>query len=189
MTLAHVFRPATRNHSIVYDGALIVGGSLFIALAAQVTVLLPFSPVPVTGQTFAVLLIGLLYGSRRGLATVAAYLTEGLAGLPVFAGATGGFVHLVGPTGGYLLGFAVAAYAVGLLAERGWTVGVFRAALAMTLGNVVIYSLGAAWLAVFAGVQAALAAGVLPFLVGDVTKIVLGATLLPLITAVVRKYS
>ena len=100
--------------------ALILGGSLLIALSAQLQFVLPFSPVPITGQTFTVLLLGALYGSKRGPATVVTYLALGVMGLPVFAGGTFGVARLVGPTAGYLVGFLVAAFVVGLLSERGW---------------------------------------------------------------------
>ncbi len=120
-TFAEVLRPQ-RAASWTYDAMLVVLGSVLIAASAQLAVVLPpyISPVPITGQTFAVLLLGALYGSKRGAATVLAYLAEGLAGLPVFAGGAGGLQHLLGPTGGYLLGFIAAAFVVGLLAERQW---------------------------------------------------------------------
>jgi biotin transport system substrate-specific component len=105
---------------LLYDAVLVVTGSVFIALLAQVAIPLPFSPVPITGQTFAVLLVGVLLGSRRGGLGVLLYLLEGAAGLPFFAGGTAGLARLAGPTGGYLVGFVVAAIVVGLLAERGW---------------------------------------------------------------------
>ncbi len=161
------------------DGALVVGASLLIALSAQVVVPLPYSPVPVTGQTFAVLLAGALLGSRRGLLAVAAYLAQGAAGLPVFAGGTGGAFHFLGPTGGYLLGFLPAAWLVGRLAEAGWDRRLWSAAAAMAAGNMLILACGAAWLLPFAGADGAVAAGILPFLPGDLLKVALAAALLP----------
>lgn len=180
MVYADLLRPTMRRTAYLYDAALVLGGSLFIALSAQIAIPLPFSPVPVTGQTLAVLLAGALLGSRRGALAVVAYIAEGLAGLPVFAGGAAGVTRLLGPTGGYLVGFVAAAFLVGLLAERGWDRRFGTTVAAMTLGNVVIYAIGAAWLAVFVGGLAqAWTLGVAPFLLGDVLKIILAAILLP----------
>jgi len=159
--------------------AVTLGGSLLILLAAQIRVLLPFSPVPVTGQTFAVLLLGALYGSRRGPATVATYITLGLLGLPVFAGGAAGMARLLGPTGGYLIGFVLAAWVVGMLSERGWDRKPSTTAASMIIGNVVIYIAGITWLSRFVGWEAVLGSGVLPFLAGDALKIALATVLLP----------
>ncbi len=159
--------------------ALILGGSLLLALSAQLQLPLPFSPVPVTGQTFAVLLLGALYGSRRGAVTVATYLAAGAAGLPVFAGGGFGVARLVGPTAGYLVGFVAAAFAVGALSERGWDRKPLTAAAGMALGNLIIYAAGVLWLSRFVGWGGVLEGGVLPFLVGDAFKIALAAALLP----------
>jgi len=178
-TYVDVFRPLTRRHAIAYDAALVLGGSLFVALAAQVTIRLPFSPVPITGQTLAVLLVGALLGSRRGAWSLLAYLLEGLAGLPVFAGGASGPAYALGPTGGYLIGFVIAAFVVGWLAERGWDRRLGSTALAMVAGNVAIYACGLGWLSLFVGRQA-LALGLIPFLAGDVVKLVLATTIVPL---------
>ena len=161
------------------ESALIVAGCLLIALAAHLQVLLPFSPVPVTGQTFAVLFLGALYGSRRGPATVVTYLMLGAMGLPVFAGGMAGLARFVGPTAGYLLGFVVAAFAVGLLSERGWDRKPWATAASMIIGNGIIYAFGVAWLWRFVGWEAVLNAGVVPFLPGDALKIALATILLP----------
>ena len=161
------------------ESALIVAGCLLIALAAYVQILLPFSPVPVTGQTFAILLLGALYGSRRGPATVVAYLMLGAMGLPVFAGGMAGLARFVGPTAGYLLGFVVAAFVVGSLSERGWDRKPWTTAASMIIGNGIIYALGVAWLWRFVGWEAVLNAGVVPFLPGDALKIALATILLP----------
>ena len=183
-TYADLFRPAwarTQPHAwsaLAYDASLIAGGSLFVALAAQVTIRLPFSPVPLTGQTLAVLLVGALLGSRRGALSLLAYLFEGLAGLPVFAAGASGLAYVMGPTGGYLAGFVVAAFVVGWLAERGWDRHVITAALAMVVGNVTIYACGLAWLSVYVGRQAP-ALGLAPFVAGDTLKLVLAALLMP----------
>jgi biotin transport system substrate-specific component len=135
-------------------------------------------------QTFVVLTLGVAYGWRLGGATVLLYLAAGAIGLPVFAGTWsegGGMVHLVaGPTAGYLVGFAIAAAAVGRLAERGWDRSPVTAAAAMVVGNLVIYGLGVAWLGTLIGYGPALEHGLLPFLFGDAVKVALGAALLPL---------
>lgn len=180
MVYADILRPTVRRSALLYDAALVLAGSLLIALSAQIAIPLPFSPVPVTGQTMAVLLVGALLGRRRGSLAVLVYIAEGIAGLPVFAGGAAGPARLLGPTGGYLVGFVAAAYLVGLLAERGWDRRVSTTAAAMALGNLVIYTVGVLWLTVFVGsLSAALAAGVLPFIPGDLVKIAAAALLLP----------
>jgi biotin transport system substrate-specific component len=162
--------------------ALVVGFSLLVALAAQAVIPLPFTPVPVTGQTFAVLLAGALLGSRLGPAAVALYLFEGAIGLPFFKGGAAGAHYLfLAPTAGYLFAFPLAAFVTGRLAERGWDRGVPTAAAAMALGSLVILAGGWAWLALSTGSPAgAFRLGVAPFLVGDLIKIALAAAALPL---------
>jgi biotin transport system substrate-specific component len=178
-TYADILRPSVKKYALLYDIVLVIGGSLFVALGAQVAVHLPFSPVPITGQTLAVLLVGMLLGSRRGSLSLLTYLAEGLAGLPVFAGGTAGLARLLGPTGGYLVGFVAAAYVTGLLAERGWDRRVVTTILAMFLGNIAIYAVGVLWLAAFVGIGRALPLGLYPFIPGDLLKLVLAAILLP----------
>jgi biotin transport system substrate-specific component len=178
MTYADVFRPAERQRGLVYDVALVLVGSLLIALSAQVSI--PLQPVPLSGQTFGVLLIGALLGSRRGFAAVLAYLAQGAVGLPVFAGGAAGAAVLAGPTGGYLIGFAAAAFVVGWLAERGWDRRVVLTIAMMILGNLVIYAFGVTRLAMIVGsFETAVTAGLIPFLVGDLLKIGLATALLP----------
>lgn len=179
MNYADVLRPTAQRSALMYDGALILAGSLFIALSAQIAIYLPFSPVPVTGQTLAVLLVGALFGSKRGTATVLAYLAEGASGMPVFANGQTGPHYMTGYTGGYLAGFVIAAFAVGWLAERGWDRHMITTALAMVIGNGLIYVCGVYWLSTFLGLEGALSAGVEPFIVGDVVKIILAMLLLP----------
>lgn len=155
--------------------------SLVIAGVAQVAIPLPFSPVPLTGQTFGVLLIGMALGSRRGAVAVALYLLEGALGLPVFAGGTAGLVKVLGPTGGYLMAFPLAAFVAGLLAERGWDQKPGTTVVGMLLASAVIFILGALWLARFVGgIGPAVVQGVLPFLPGDLIKAGLAAGLLPM---------
>lgn len=170
------------------SAALVVGFSLLTALAAQLVVPLPWTPVPLTGQTFAVLLTGALLGSRMGALTMLVYLAEGAAGLPFFRGGAGGAQHLLGPTAGYLFAFPVAAFVTGYLAERGWDRRFVTAAAAMALGSLVILACGWAWLSLFYRTASdAFAAGVLPFLVGDVIKIALAALALPAGWALLRR--
>ena len=152
---------------------LVLGGSIFLALVAQLSV--PMIPVPITGQTFGILVLGLLYGSRLGALTVLAYLAEGAAGLPVFANGAGGVAVLVGPTAGYLWGFVVAAFAVGWLAERGWDRKVWMTAVAMLIGNIILYVPGLIWLrvALIPDWVATFQGGLIPFIPGDLLKLVL----------------
>lgn len=165
---------------------LVLAGSMLLALSAQFAFRIPISPVPVTGQTLVVLLIGMAYGSRLGAATVLAYLVEGGMGLPVFANGTGGWLVIMGPTGGYLIGFVMAAFALGRLAERGMGRGPMSTALAMVIGTMIIYAFGVVWLGQFIGFDKAIAAGVMPFLYGDVLKLTVAAGLMPLAWRAVR---
>jgi len=167
-----------RGRSLWTDAALVVGFSVFVALTARVQI--PLWPVPFTLQTLGVLLAGAALGSRRGGLALLLYLAEGAAGLPVFAGPPYGVARFAGPTGGYLLGFVVAAALVGWLAERGWDRRVWTAAAAMVLGNLVIYAFGVSWLAVALGdVAAAISKGLLLFIPGDLAKIAVAALVLP----------
>lgn len=156
---------------------LIVAGTALMAVSAKIQV--PMWPVPMTMQTFAVLVIGMAYGWRLGGLTLLAYLAEGAVGLPVFAGGAG-VAYMAGPTGGYLAGFVVAATLVGWLGTRGWDRNVAGTLAAMTLGTAVIFGLGVAWLSMLIGFDKAVAAGLVPFLVGAAFKIALAAAVLPL---------
>lgn len=166
--------------------ALVVLGAGLIALMAQVQFPLPFSPVPVTGQTFAVLLVGASLGARLGATSVGLYLVGGVAGLPVFTGGTAGLARLSGPTGGYLIGFIAAAFVVGLLVERGWDRRIWTAAIAMLVGEVVIYVFGLGWLSRFPLTVGVMEAGLLPFIAGDLYKLGLAAVALPAARRLVR---
>lgn len=167
--------PATTR--VLRAVVLAVLGSLLVAVSAKIQV--PMWPVPMTMQTFAVLVIGMSFGLRLGSATLLLYLAEGAAGLPVFASG-GGLAYLAGPTGGYLVGFLIAAAWVGWLAEKGWDRNVVLTLIAMALGTAVIFGLGVTWLAVFLGdVDKAVASGLTPFLIGAAVKIALAAALLP----------
>lgn len=161
--------------------ALIVLGALLIYLTARVAFPVPGSPVPVTGQTFGVLLVGGALGLRRGIASVALYVAIGLIGVPFFAEGKGGVQVIAGATGGYIVGFVVAAALVGRLAELGWDRRIVGAIGAMALGNVVIYLLGVPWLMYVTGNDLAwgIANGLTPFLAGDALKLLLAAGAFP----------
>jgi len=158
--------------------AALLGGAALTALCAQVQI--PFYPVPFTLQTLAVLAVSLALGSRLAVAAQATYLLAGAAGLPVFAGFSGGAARLAGPTGGYLLGFLLAAWIVGSLADRGWDRTVGRAFVACLLGTMAIYSVGASVLSLYVGWTAAWMQGVVPFVIADALKALAAATSLPL---------
>lgn len=155
----------------------VLAGTLALALASRISV--PMVPVPITMQTFAVTMIGALYGWRLGTLTVLAWLAEGMAGLPVLAGGAGGIAHFAGPTAGYLVSFPLMAAMVGWLAERGWTgrrlVQSFAAHFA---ANIFCLALGGAWLATLIGLEKAMMLGVVPFVLGALLKSALAATLL-----------
>ena len=163
--------------SLATNIALVFGGAALTALAAQIQI--PMWPVPMTMQTFAVLLVAAALGAKRGALSLTVYLAMGAAGLPVFAGAK----SLTGvlPTAGYLVGFVAAAALVGFLASRGFTKNPFKVALSFALGSVTIYAFGVSGLMIALGldVQAAITAGVIPFLIGDAVKAALAAALLP----------
>jgi len=163
----------------VRDILVITAGALFVAALSQVKIPLPFTPVPLTGQTFAVLLVGAALGAKRGFSSLGLYLVLGALGLPFFAGGQSGLTYMVGPTLGYLVGFALAAYVVGLLAERGLERSIRTSILPFLAGTAIIYICGAGWLAVLFGAEKALALGVLPFLVGDAIKLLLAGAALP----------
>src|SRR3954453_9805706 len=177
-------RPSNRVMAACADVVLVAIGVALIAASAQVTFHLPNTPVPFTGQTFAVLLVGGAYGATRGFATLAAYLVVGGLGFGVFEGGSSGWdvLRYSSVTGGYLVGMLVAATLVGWLADRGWHRKASRSLPAMVLGNVVIYVFGYFWLKHALDVTASQAwhLGVRPFLPGDAVKILLAAGLLPL---------
>lgn len=166
--------------SAVRNITLILLGSWLVAFFAQIEILLPFSPVPITGQTFAVLLVGALLGSKRGAAAMLAYIAQGAAGLPFFAGGASGFGILTGATAGYLVGFIVASYVVGLLAERGMERSFKTSFVPFLAGTVIIYLFGVTWLSlIVGGFEKAIQLGLLPFVVGDAIKLILAGIALP----------
>lgn len=165
----------------VTTGALVVSFALLTALAAQIRVPLPFTPVPITGQTLAVLLSGAALGTAAGAASQALYLIMGLF-LPFYAGGATGWAHATGSTGGFLLGFVAAAAAVGFLAERHQDRAPVSAIPAFLTGTVIIYLFGVPWLAANLGISwvEGIELGLAPFVIGDLVKAVLAGVLLPL---------
>lgn len=172
---------------LVTAAAAAVLGSALLAVSAKVQV--PFWPVPMTMQSMVVILLGMAYGSRLATATVLLYLLEGLAGLPVFAGAGAGPAYMAGPTGGYLLGFVLAAGFTGWLAERGWDRSPVKAVAALALGHALLFVPGVAWMAVLFGGEKAVALGLTPFLAATVLKTALGAAIMQAAWAVVVRRS
>jgi biotin transport system substrate-specific component len=167
---------------LLFGLAAVVIGSLLLTASARTQI--PFWPVPMTMQTLAVIVIGMTLGSRLGFIVVTAYVLEGLMGLPVFANTPArgtGLAYLMGPTGGYLVGFCVAAYVAGWLAERGFGRDLFKASLVNIIGTLIILTFGYAWLAHLIGPVKAYVAGISPFLLSSVVKIGLGAVLAVLI--------
>lgn len=165
-----------------------LAGTALLTLSAKIQV--PFWPVPMTMQTFAVLVIAMAFGPKLGTATVLLYLAEGAAGLPVFAGTPEkgiGVAYMVGPTGGYLVGFVLSAFTVGWLARRGWDRTVPLTLLAMTAGTVLIFAFGLGWLSTLIGVEKAIQFGLMPFLAGAAFKIALAAAVMPLAWKVVGR--
>jgi biotin transport system substrate-specific component len=171
-------RERSESIAIATEVVLIACGTLLLALLAQVSI--PMSPVPITGQSLGVLLLGAALGTRRSVASVLAYLGLGAVGLPVFAGGLG-VATLLGPTGGYLWSFVPAAAAVGYLCERKWDRRFLGALLAFALGHVIIFAGGVAWLACLIGFPAAISGGLVPFLPGVVVKTLIATSLLPLL--------
>ncbi|MEG9884022.1 MAG: biotin transporter BioY [Hyphomicrobiales bacterium] len=176
--LTNVLSPAyLQKRSLAWQATAVVVGSLFLTISSYIEV--PMVPVPINMQTFAVSLVGALYGWRVGAVTIVAWLLEGAAGLPVLSGGAGGYIHFIGPTAGYLFAFPIMGVIIGALCERGWNGDrVFLAFIAMMIGGTVCLALGAVWLALTIGFEKAIAYGVAPFLVGDVLKAALGAATL-----------
>ena len=181
-SLAQEVWPLARD-SRVAQAVLVVAGTLLLALSAKVQV--PFWPVPMTMQTFVVLLLGIAYGPRLGVITGALYLVEGALGLPVFAKGAG-VAYLMGPTGGYLFGFVLAMGVCGLLADRGWSRTAVRMLAVMLIGEILIFAPGVLWLGVAIGMEKAVTFGLTPFIAAEVFKIALAAVTVPLVWRAVR---
>ena len=164
--------------------ALVLVGVGILAVSARIQV--PFYPVPVTMQTLAVMVIAMAYGSKLGTATLFSYLFAGFIGAPVFAGGAG-FAYMAGPTGGYLAGFLLAGVVLGALADRGWTRNWQTTAAAMLVGTSIIYLLGVAWLSQLIGLDKAITFGLVPFIYGDILKLVIAAASVPFMWKLVAK--
>ena len=192
--LAHSFgRRDSRAATLAWDVFLIVIGSLVVAALAQLSLRLPFTPVPISGQTLGVLLVAGTLGATRGGGALLLYLLEGAAGLPVFAEGKSGLLYLtsadpVHTTGGYLWGFVIAAVVIGFLAERGWDRNLGSAIGAMVIGEIIIFGFGVVWLsqaiavpiiAEGAAYNDALEFGLYPFVIGDILKVLIAAGVLP----------
>lgn len=169
--------PRTRTTTV----SLVIGFALLTALMAQIEIPLWFTPVPITGQTFSVLLAGAALGWKAGAASMGLYVALGAIGLPFYSGGEGGWAVATGATGGYLLGFVIAAALVGFLAERGQDRNIITAVAAFLAGNAVIYLFGVGWLASFLDIGAieAMELGLIPFVIGDLVKIALAGIALP----------
>ncbi len=182
-----------RLNSRTRSAIAVIGFALLTAVLAQVKIPIGITPVPVTGQTFAVLLAGGALGARMGSLSQVLYVAMGAIGLPFYSNAQGGWSAATGTTAGYLIGFVVAAYVVGLLAERGQNRNVLTALSTFALGSVIIYAFGATYLAhqldlplsASAGEPSGLALGVTPFLIGDAVKVLFASLTLPLVHALV----
>ena len=177
-TLRLAFFPRS---GLLTDVLLVLAGTGFVALAAQVSFDIPGTPVPITGQTFAVVLVGASLGALLGLASLGLYLFVGALGAPVYADGHHGWDVLTGPTGGYIVGFVLAAIVTGWLAQQRWDRRFSSAVAAMLTGNVLIYAVGLPWLAddQDLGFKDTMAEGLAPFIPGDLLKLYLAAALLP----------
>jgi biotin transport system substrate-specific component len=179
MTIPHVVVDRLVRGRVAADMLLVIGASALIAFAAQVAIPLPFTPVPLTLQPLAVILVGVVLGSTRGAAAAALYLLEGFSGLPVFAQGHGGPLWLVGATAGYLYSYPFAAWLAGFISERGWGSSIARSVTGMLLALGVIYLGGWSWLAALTDTRTAYLTGVQPFVLADIVKVAIGAALLP----------
>jgi len=178
-TIPHIVLERLIRGRAVVNVLTIIAASILIALAAQVAIPIPGSPVPLTLQPIAVLLVGVTLGASRGAAAAALYLCEGLSGLPVFAQGHGGPIWLIAPTAGYLWSYPFAAWLAGFVSQRGWGSSIVRAVCGMLAALAVIYLGGWSWLATLTNARAAWLGGVAPFLIADMIKVAIAASLLP----------
>lgn len=164
-----------KQNRVLANGLSLIGGVSLISVLAQLWIPLPFTPVPITGQTFGVALVSLLWGRSRGVATVSTYFLLGASGLPIFAKGASGFV--LGPTTGYLVGMLVASYFIGGLADRGWTKSKLKAFFAAYMGSFFVFLFGVIGLSFFLPKDQLFVSGVLPFLPGDLIKTFLASSI------------
>lgn len=186
LTLIEAILPRIENKVLVAikDIVLVLSFAILTGICAKLKI--EIGPIPITMQTFAVLLSGALLGSKRGAASQITYILMGLSGSPWFSRG-GGIAYLMSPTFGYIIGFVMAAYLVGWLAERGWDKNFEKAILAMLIGNILIYIPGLFWLVKFVGFGKVLSVGFYPFIIGDLLKILLAGLLLPIGRPFIKK--
>jgi len=170
---------AVARPAFLTSAAFVLAGAVLTAVLAQVSIPLPFTPVPITLQTMGALLVGSALGSKRGALSLLVYALAGMLGAPVYAAGAGGASHVLGATGGYIVGFMAAAWVAGRLAESGWDRR-WRVILAMVAADAVIFIIGMAWLVPFVGLVNVAMAGLIPFIPGEVLKIAAASGLLPL---------
>ncbi len=168
----------SEKHTIAKNIFLVLSGTLFIALMANLRIVLPFTPVPITGGTFAIMLVGLAYGKKLAPLTVLTYIVAGSIGLPVFAGFNGGLT-IFSPSGGYVIGYFFAALVCGYFADKGWTKSYFRTVLILFFANIILYAFGLFQLSFFIGNKNIFMAGLYPFIPGDIIKMALVTIILP----------
>jgi biotin transport system substrate-specific component len=180
---------ALPRSNLITDTLLVLAGTGLVAGAAQISVKLPFTPVPITGQTFAVVLVGASLGALRGTASLMLYLWLGVAGAPIYAHHDSGWGVITSASGGYIVGFVLAAALTGFLAERGWDRHFSSSVSAMLTGNVIVYLVGLPWLAVVlnTNLEKTLEYGLYPFVPGDIFKLYLAAAVLPTAWRIVRR--
>jgi biotin transporter BioY len=170
-------RVSVKETDFTKESVQIISATLLIAVLSQIVI--PFKPVPFTGQTLGILFSAGLLGKKKGMAAVCTYILLGTVGMPFFAGGNFGLARLAGPTGGYLIGFVAATYVVGMMSDKGRFSSFRTAAIAMIAGNAVIYVFGVLWLSNFVGWTSVLNAGLYPFIPGDIIKILIAASLIP----------
>lgn len=173
-------KSSIRSINLLKKAIIVLSFSLFTAVSAKIRILLPFTPVPITGQTLAVLITGTILGSRMGTLSILIYLLAGIAGIPLFSGKSAGMAYLLSPTGGYLIGFLIAAYVMGKLAERGSDQSIISCIPMMLLGELIIYTFGLLWLVHFVPMDKLLMTGLIPFIPGDLIKLALASVIMPL---------
>ena len=178
LLINNLIRVENKNQAMLKNILLVLSGTIFLALMSQLTIPLPFTPVPITGQTFAVMFIGLVYGRKLGSSTVLSYIAAGSAGLPVFAGFSGGLPFFT-PSGGYIIGFFFAALICGYFADKGWTKSPVKLIAVLIIAHAVLYFFGLLQLNIFLPNKNVFAIGLYPFIAGDVIKMMILSALLP----------
>ena len=167
------------SNALIKEITYILSAILMMAALSRITI--PLLPVPVTGQTLGVLLTGIMLGRKRALAAMITYIAIGLIGFPVFANGAFGLATLIGPTGGYLLGFIPAAYVMGYFADKGWYKHIVTALLSLIIGHAIVFAIGLLWLSIFAGWSNVMAVGFVPFLPGAAIKTLVALALIPIL--------